>query len=719
MKKETFKIEGLSCASCAASSQRVLSKMEGVKEATVNFANKAALIEYDELTVNYDEMKAQLSPMGYHLLEDTERIRAEQEEKEQVRFKSLKQKVIVGGILSVLLILIAMVLPSFPDENYLMLVLTIPIIGWIGSEFYVNAWKQLRVGQANMDTLVALGTGVAFLFSLFNTIYPEVLQAQGLAPHVYYETAGVLITLILLGRFLEERAKQSTSNAIKKLLKLGAKTAWVRKGNEFIETPIEAVQVGDEVMVKPGSQIPVDGVIIRGITTVDESMITGEPIPVQKFPEDKVIGGTINQNSNLTIKAESVGNDTMLAQIVKKVKEAQGSQAPIQRLVDKISSVFVPTVIIIALITFGVWWMFADITSAIVAAITVLIIACPCALGLATPTAIMVGIGKGAEKGILIKSAESLERIHEVDTIILDKTGTITEGKPKVTNIKWSENIQDQERTINDITALESYSEHPLSKAVLEYFDIATRGVHFIQNFESHTGQGISGEVEGKQYFIGNSKLLASKNIDTKGSEATVLVARNGELLAEIDIQDVIKEGAVEAIQNLKRDLGLRVHILSGDQEKNVRQVAETTKVHQYKAAVLPEEKLEYIAELQAKGQKIAMVGDGINDAPALAKADVGIAMGKGTDIAIESADLTLLQGNLGKLSDAMDLSKRTVKIIRQNLFWAFFYNVIGIPIAAGVLYPAFGFLLNPMIAGAAMAFSSVSVVLNSLRLKR
>ncbi len=719
MKKETFKIEGMSCASCAASSQRVLSKMDGVKEATVNYANKAALVEYDEIAVDYTQMKAKLLKMGYHLLEDTERIRAEQEQKELARFKELKQKVTIGSILSILLILVAMVLPTLPDENWLMLLLTIPIIVWIGREFYVNAWKQLRVGKANMDTLVALGTGVAFLFSLFNTIYPEVLISQGLEPHVYYETAGVLITLILLGRFLEERAKQNTSNAIKKLLNLGAKTALVRKGDEFVETPIEAVQVGDEIMVKPGTLIPVDGVILRGITTVDESMITGEPIPIEKFPEDTVIGGTINQNNNLTIKAQSVGNDTMLAQIVKKVKEAQGSQAPIQRVVDKISSVFVPTVIVIALITFGVWWAFADVTSALVAAITVLIIACPCALGLATPTAIMVGIGKGAEQGILIKSAESLERIYQLDTIILDKTGTITEGKPKVTNVKWSDAVIDQERTINDITALESYSEHPLSKAVLDYFDIATRGVHFIQNFESVTGQGISGEIEGKKYLIGNQKLLSSKNIDTKSSEATIMVARNGELVAEFDIQDVIKEGAAEAVAKLQNELGLDVHILSGDQEKNVRQVAEAIKIKAYKAAVSPEEKLDYIAKLQAQGKKVAMVGDGINDAPALAKADVGIAMGKGTDIAIESADLTLLKGDLGRLSDAMDLSKRTVRTIRQNLFWAFFYNIIGIPIAAGILYPAYGFLLNPMIAGAAMAFSSVYVVLNSLRLKR
>jgi len=719
MKKETFKIEGMSCAACATSSQRVLSRMEGVREATVNYANKAALVEFDELKVDYNQMKTKLSKMGFHLLEDTERVRMEQEQKEQARFKSLKQKVIVGGILSVLLILIAMVLPTLPDENYLMLVLTIPILVWIGREFYVNAWRQLRVGSANMDTLVALGTGVAFLFSLFNTLFPEVLIEQGLEPHVYYETAGVLITLILLGRFLEEGAKQNTSNAIKKLLNLGAKKALVLKGEEFIETPISEVQVGDEIMVKPGTQIPVDGVIIRGITTIDESMITGEPIPVQKFPEDKVIGGTINQNSNLTIKAENVGSNTMLAQIIKKVKEAQGSQAPIQRTVDKISSVFVPTVIVIALITFGVWWAFTDVTSALVAAITVLIIACPCALGLATPTAIMVGIGKGAEQGILIKSAESLERIHQIDTIILDKTGTITEGKPRVTEMKWSDKVVDQQRTINDITALESYSEHPLSKAVLEYFDIATRGVHFIQNFESHTGLGISGEIEGKKYLIGNQKFLSSQNVDTQNSAFAVLIARNGELIAEIDIQDVIKEGAIQAIQELKSKLGLEVHILSGDQEKNVRQVAKVTNIAHYKAAVLPEGKLEYIAALQAKGKKVAMVGDGINDAPALAKADVGIAMGQGTDIAIESADLTLLQGNLGKLSDAMDLSKRTVKTIRQNLFWAFFYNIIGIPIAAGVLYPAFGFLLNPMIAGAAMAFSSISVVLNSLRLKK
>lgn len=723
---QTYKIEGMSCASCAASSQRVLSRMKGVEEANVNFANKSAQIMFDPNQVNFRLMQTKLSKLGFNLLEDTEKIRAEQAAKAQVRLKELQTKVIVGGVLSIGLMLLAMIFPDFPYANFIMFAMTIPVIGWIGQEFFVNAGQQLRAGLTNMDTLVALGTGTAFLFSIFNTFFPEILQRQGLEPHVYYETAGVLITLILLGRWLEERAKRSTATSIEQLLQLRPATALVMKNGKFQKTPLENIQVNDQILVQPGGKIPVDGVVVKGKASVNESMITGEPIPTEKNISDRVIAGTVNQMGILTIQAQSVGSQTMLARIVKMVEQAQGSKAPIQRLVDKIAQVFVPVVIAIALLTFGIWWYFTDITQAIVAAITVLIIACPCALGLATPTAIMVGMGLGAKRGILIKNAEALEAMHQMDTIVLDKTGTITEGKPKVTQLEWLQNLDDEERTISDIVALESFSEHPLSDAIIQHFEQSPRGIHFIKDFENITGRGVRANVREHNYLIGNQSLLINANIPLQNTlqqyprleTATVWVARNGVPLAAFHIKDTIKATSAKAITDLQA-LGIEVHMLSGDRKESVQEVADEMKIQHYMASVLPEDKLGYIKNLQKEGKEVAMVGDGINDSPALAQAKVGIAMGQGTDIAIESADVTLLSGDLQQLADAVDLSRKTVATIRQNLFWAFIYNVLGIPIAAGVLFPFTGFLLNPMIAGAAMAFSSVSVVLNSLRLRQ
>jgi Cu2+-exporting ATPase len=714
--KVTYKIEGMSCASCASSSQRVLSRMKGVEVAQVNYANKSALLEFDELTVSFEKMQTKVAKLGFQLLEDTEAIRQEQEKKEAIRLQQLQYKVIIGGILSIILMLLSMVFMNVPYANWIMLVITIPFLVWIGQEFFVNAWKQAKVGNTNMDTLVALGTGTAFLFSLFNTLFPQILINQGLEPHVYYETAGVLITLILLGRWLEEKAKKSTSTAINELLNLRAKTAFVLKNDQYEAIPIEDVTIDDQILVKPGSQIPVDGIIINGTSYIDESMITGEPIPIEKQINDIVIGGTINQKGSLVIKAKRVGSQTMLAQIIRMVQSAQGSKAPIQKLVDTIASVFVPTVVIIAILTFGTWWYYTNIANAIVAAVTVLIIACPCALGLATPTAIMVGIGKGAKKGILIKGAESLERIHGIDTMILDKTGTITTGLPEVSHIKWYDDFDKKAFVIKDIVALESHSEHPLAQAILNYFNIPIENAA-IENFKSITGKGIYGEINGNTYLIGNQQLLKDYKVPFAPSNSTIYIALNQQLITEIAIEDAIKSTSKEAIQSLQK-LGITLHIVSGDQSINVEKVAKLVNIQHFQGNVLPEGKLEYIKALQEKGKKVAMVGDGINDAPALAQADVGIAMGQGTDIAIESADITLLKGDLKRLTDGINLSKQTVKTIRQNLFWAFIYNIIGIPIAAGILYPFYGFLLNPMIAGGAMAFSSVSVVLNSLRLK-
>lgn len=716
----------MSCAACAASSQKVLSKMNGVEDVNVNFANKSCEIVYDAEEVTFDAMKAKLSRLGFALLEDTEKTRLETEAKAKARFKELKTKLLVGIILSVPLLIFGMFLMNFPYANWIMLGLTIPIIFWIGQEFYVNAWKQLKVGQANMDTLVAMGTGTAFLFSLVNTFFPQILLNQGVEPHVYYETAGVLITLILLGRFLEERAKAQTSEAIKKLLNLQVKIANVVQDGEIIPTPIDQVRLGDSILIKPGEKIPVDGTIIEGQSAIDESMITGESLPVSKKIGDKAIGATINQTGTFTMKTEKVGSDMLLSQIIKMVQTAQGSKAPIQNLVDKIASIFVPVVVTIATLSALVWYVVGpepQQINAIIAFVTVLIIACPCALGLATPTAIMVGVGKGAEMGILIKGAASLEAAKDLDTIVFDKTGTLTEGKPTITKITdYTPNVSATELA-NIIYQIEKRSEHPLANAIVNfcenYFSEEELKKIDIDYFENIVGKGVRAKVKNDEYLIGNQALMKTvfiQNIPSTDSKDTIVyVAKNGQLLRSIEIADTIKHEAKTAIQQLKN---YELHLLTGDNQQTAEKVAAEFGLTNVKAEVLPEDKINYIKALQAKGKKVAMIGDGINDSPALAQANVGIAMGTGTDVAIESADITLLKGDLSRIAKAIELSKNTNKTIRQNLFWAFIYNIIGIPIAAGVLYPFLGFTLNPMIAGAAMAFSSVSVVLNSLRLK-
>lgn len=729
MKTKTYKINGMSCAACAASSQKVLSKMNGVEDVNVNYANKSCQIVYDAEEVTFEAMKTKLSRLGFALLEDTEKTRLETEAKAKARFKELKIKLIVGVTLSIPLLVFGMFLMNFPYANWIMLGLTIPLIFWIGQEFYINAWKQLKVGQANMDTLVAMGTGTAFLFSLVNTFFPQILLNQGVEPHVYYETAGVLITLILLGRFLEERAKAQTSEAIKKLLNLQVKTANVVQGSEIIPTPIDQVRLGDSILIKPGEKIPVDGTIIEGQSAIDESMITGESVPVLKKIGDKAIGATINQTGTFSMKTEKVGSDMLLSQIIKMVQTAQGSKAPIQNLVDKIAAVFVPVVVTIAIVSALVWYVIGpepQQINAIIAFVTVLIIACPCALGLATPTAIMVGVGKGAAMGVLIKGAASLENAKDLDTIVFDKTGTLTEGKPKVTNItdlSPQNNWSDVKNNLDNIIyAIEKRSEHPLANAIVTHFDnLPNQNFQNIKIdfFENIVGKGIRAKVENNEYFIGNQALMQMafiQNIPTTNSKDTIVyVAKNGQLLRSIEIADTIKHEAKAAIEQLKN---YELHLLTGDNQQTAEKVAAEFGLTNVKAEVLPEDKINYIKALQAKGRKVAMIGDGINDSPALAQANVGIAMGTGTDVAIESADITLLKGDLSRIAKAITLSRNTNKTIRQNLFWAFIYNIIGIPIAAGILYPFLGFTLNPMIAGAAMAFSSVSVVLNSLRLK-
>lgn len=719
MEKNTYKINGMSCAACAASSQKVLARMKGVESVNVNYANKSCEVVFEPEMVTFEEMKTKLSRLGYSLLEDTEKNRLESEAKAVARFKELKLKLTVGVILSVPLLIFGMFLMNFPFANWIMLGLTLPIIIWIGQEFYINAWQQFKVGTANMDTLVAMGTGAAFLFSLFNTFFPQVLLNQGIAPHVYYETAGVLITLILLGRFLEERAKSQTSEAIKNLLNLQVKTANVIQEGEVRQIPIDEVRLGDKILIKPGEKIPVDGTIIEGNSAIDEAMITGESMPILKTVGDKAIGATINQTGTFTMTAEKVGSDMLLAQIIKMVQTAQGSKAPIQNLVDKIAAIFVPVVVTIATLSALVWYVIGpepQLTNGIITFVTVLIIACPCALGLATPTAIMVGVGKGAKMGILIKGAASLEAAKDLDTIVFDKTGTLTEGKPKVKNIDIIAEANPNIESI--IFAIEARSEHPLANAICTHFSNFDTKIK-VDYFENIVGKGIHAKIENDDYLIGNQALMQTafvKNIpNTKSDETIVYVAENGKLVRIIEIADTIKLEAKAAIEQLKH---YELHLLTGDNQQTAHKVAAEFGLKNVKAEVLPEDKINYIKALQAKGKRVAMIGDGINDSPALAQANVGIAMGTGTDVAIESADITLLKGDLSRIAKAIELSKSTNKIIRQNLFWAFIYNLIGIPIAAGLLYPFIGFTLNPMIAGAAMAFSSVSVVLNSLRLK-
>ena len=613
-----------------------------------------------------------------------------------------------------------------------MLGFTLPVLLVFGRDFFINAWRQLKHGHANMDTLVAVSTGVAFLFSLFNTLWPTYWTDRGLEAHIYYEAAAVIIALILLGRLLESRAKSNTSTAIRKLIGLQPKEVIriLEDGTEQV-IPIKAVQPGDILLVKPGDKIPVDGSVTEGVSFVDESMITGEPVPVEKVTGTHVYTGTINQKGSFKFMAEKVGSETILAQIIKMVQEAQGSKAPVQQLVDRIAAIFVPAVIGIAALTF-IGWMIAGgelaFTHALLTSVTVLVIACPCALGLATPTAIMVGIGKGAENNILIRDAQSLEQLCKVQAVVLDKTGTITEGKPVVTDIFWNPGI-DLRHSMEVLLFMESRSEHPLADAVVLHLTEEGIKTNLKGEFNSLTGQGIQGVINGESYFVGNRRLLEMNGISRESEQAeqadacslegktVVYFADSKQVLALIVIADRMKPGAVKAIERLQAE-GIEVYMLTGDNRITARAVADSIGLKHFKAEVMPSDKADFVKELQQQGKIVAMAGDGINDSQALAQADVSIAMGKGSDIAIDVAKITLITSDLNAIPKAWALSKQTVAAIRQNLFWAFIYNLIGIPLAAGILYPCCGFLLNPMIAAAAMAFSSVSVVTNSLRIK-
>ncbi len=702
---------------------------KGVIDASVNFATETLAVEYQTSETNPQLLQEAVRSIGFDLLIENEDTQQETIEAiHERKFRSLKQRTTWAIVLSVPVVAIGMFFMNIPYANEIMWIFTTPVVLWLGRDFFANAWSQARHGRANMDTLVALSTGIAYIFSVFNMVWPEFWHQRGLEAHVYFEAAAVIIAFILLGRLLEERAKGNTSSAIKKLMGLQPKTIIrILPDGEEKEVPIDDVAVGDILLVKPGEKVAVDGLVTAGHSYVDESMLSGEPIPVLKAENEKVFAGTINQRGSFQFKALKVGKETLLAQIIKTVQDAQGSKAPVQKLVDKIAGVFVPVVMGIALLTFILWATLGGsngVVQGLLTAITVLVIACPCALGLATPTAIMVGVGKGAEAGILIKDAESLELAKQIDAIVLDKTGTITEGKPEVTGATW---LPGEEDTKSILYSLEKQSEHPLADAITRYLD-GVPGVRLDQ-FESITGKGAQAVYQGQPYYAGNKRLLAERNIridaelqkqaDAWGDAAKTVIwfADQSKALAVLAIADQIKETSVAAIRELQ-GMGIETYMLTGDNEATAKAIAKQTGIAHYQAETLPQQKAKFVEELQRQGKTVAMVGDGINDSTALATADVSIAMGKGSDIAMDVAKMTILSSDLAKIPQAVRLSKQTVATIRQNLFWAFIYNLIGIPIAAGILYPINGFLLNPMIAGAAMALSSVSVVSNSLRLK-
>ena len=728
--RQNFPVTGMSCASCALSAETIVSAQPGVVNASVNFASNSLQVEYIPTVADPAQLKAAVQVVGYDLIIENEtKAKHSLEDFQRKKLQSLKRRTFLSLLFSMPLMAVSMFFMHMPFANYIMWALATPVVAIFGQQFFVGAWKQLKHGSANMDTLVALSTGTAYLYSVFNTLFPEFWHSRGLHAYVYFEAAAVVIAFILLGKLLEERAKASTSSAIKKLMGLQPNSVTIVDADEQVrEIPIEQVKLYDILLVKPGDRVPVDGKVISGHSYVDESMITGEPVAVEKQKDAKVFAGTINQKGSFQLRAEKVGSETLLAHIIEQVQQAQGSKAPVQKIADKIAGIFVPIVIGIALLAFGAWALFGGsngVTQGLLAFVTVLVIACPCALGLATPTAVMVGVGRGAENGILIKDAESLERAHKVNAIVLDKTGTVTEGKPIVTDAYWTSETRDH---INILYSLERASEHPLAQAVVDHFSQHAQMV-VLKKITSLTGAGIRGSYKARDYFVGTVKLLAenkisiSETVETWAEErraeakTVVFYANDKDVLAAIAITDKIKASSKKVIDSLKQ-LGIEVYMLTGDNPRTAAVVAGNLGINRYRAETLPEEKAAFVKELQASGKVVAMIGDGINDSHALAQADVSIAMGKGSDIAMDVAKMTLIGSDLAKVPVALRLSRLTVRAIRQNLFWAFIYNLIGIPMAAGLLYVFTGNLLNPMIASAAMALSSVSVVTNSLRLK-
>jgi len=729
--KVNLEVGKMTCAACALSVESILRSQQGVISASVMYANHTVIIEYNNKQCKLDDLKQAVDSIGYELFIE-ELTQTEKEAKEAKQYRLLKKKLWVAVIFSLPVFVLSMFFHhSFAGENLLMLVLSLPVIIWAGSGFYITAFRQLKHGMANMDTLVALGTGTAFIYSIFNSFFSEYLIRNKIAVNVYYESAVVIITLILLGRFLEERAKSRASSAIKKLMDLQPKEITVIRNNTEISIPAKEVLINDILLIKPGEKIAVDGMVSEGQSTVDESMISGEAIPVEKTAKSGVFAGTINMNGSLKVIALKIGKETLLSQIIRMVQEAQASKPPIQKLADKISSVFVPSVIFIAIATF-IYWYFAagaGMAFSVSISIAVLIIACPCALGLATPTALMVGIGNAAGKGILIKNAAQLEILHKINAIVFDKTGTITIGKPQLTNIYWQADY-DHNDEIAILNAMEKKSAHPLADAIVNYFKEVRLPYTNITDFKNFSGKGVQGVYNKDLYFAGNQQFITENNITINEKQlevinslesngnTVILFASYNRLLAILSMADQLKANAPEIISQLKA-IGIKTYLLTGDNQKTAEIIARKAGIDNVKAGVLPAGKSDFINELKQNKQIVAMVGDGINDAVALSSADIGIAMAAGSDIAMETAGITLIRTDISQIPQAIRLSESILKTIKQNLFWAFFYNVISIPIAAGVLYSSTGFLLNPMIAAAAMAMSSVTVVSNSLRLRK
>ncbi|MBF0206523.1 MAG: copper-translocating P-type ATPase [Oligoflexia bacterium] len=740
-----YSVSGMSCASCAATIQNKLNNLKGIISAEVNLQSKLATVEFDLDFITEKDIQDKIKSLGYELfkIDDFDLLvnsNQKQEEESINRYKKLKKNTLFAAFLSIPIVIISMFFAeTIPYSKWFQLFGSSIVLFVFGRSFFISAFKQTLHLSANMDSLVALSTGIAFLYSTFNTIYPSFLLSRGLFPHIYYEAAVVIITFILLGRALEEKAKSKTSSAIRKLINLTpSEVVKITNGVEK-KVNLNEVLIGDKLLIKPGEVIPVDGTIESGESYINESMMSGEYIPVKKKKGENVFAGTLNQNGSFILIAEKLGEDSNLGKIINLVQTAQSSKAPVQKIVDKIALIFVPTILIISIITFFGWILLGGdqaLTQGTLAMITVLIVACPCALGLATPTAIMVGIGKGAEQGILIKNAEGLELIQKIDTIIFDKTGTLTEGKPEVSTFIWMVNeiLAEEMSTYKAIIySIEKKSEHPLASAIVNYFEKAQdqeneniKNVN-VTEFNNIPGIGVSANFQNKSYVIGNKKILETRKIDDKitnemeslnsYNKSTVYFADENKVLAIIFISDQIKTTAKEAINRIK-EMGITPYLLTGDNKYTAENIAIELAITNYQYDFSPTDKFDFVRKLKKENKIVAMVGDGINDSLALAEADVSIAMGKGSDIAIDVAQMTILSSDLLKIPEAIRLSKNTVATIKQNLFWAFIYNILAVPIAAGLLYPILHLQINPMIAGAAMAFSSVSVVLNSLRLK-
>jgi Cu+-exporting ATPase len=731
-------IQGMQCASCVQSIEKTLLRTKGITKAVVNLATFKARVEYLPSEVGLAGIKKAIEDTGYKVLDipdamDIEDLESQAREKE---YKDLKKKFIIGLILAAIIFIGSMRhlfpwVPHLLNNFFVLWLLATPVQFWIGGQFYKGAWGAFKHRNADMNTLIAVGTSAAYGYSVAATLFPDFFESGGIRPQVYFDTSAMIIVLILFGRLLEARAKARTSDSIKKLMGLQPKTARVKRDGKDVDVPIKEVKVGDEILVRPGERIPVDGIVLEGRSTVDESMISGESKPVKKERGGEVIGATINKTGSFSFKATRVGKETALAQIIQLVQDAQGSKAPIQRLADVIAGYFVPIVISIAIATFILWFNFGPepaLTFSLLNFVAVMIIACPCALGLATPTAVMVGTGKGAEMGVLIKGGESLEMAHKIDTIVFDKTGTLTKGEPEVVNIFPLAPFTEVE-ILKYAASAEKTSEHPLGEAIVKKAEEQGIPLDNPERFEAIEGRGITAHVSGEDVLAGSVAFMKSRDIECDGlmdnaeeaareGKTPVCVAVSGKPAGLLAIADPLKDDSAEAVSELKR-LGLEVVMLTGDNRKTAEAIAKKAGIEMVLSEVLPQDKVTEIKKFQAEGKKVAMVGDGINDAPALVQADVGIAIGSGTDVAMEASDITLMKENLTGVVSAVELSKKTVRTIKQNLFWAFIYNTVGIPIAAGILYPFFGILLSPIVASAAMASSSVSVVSNSLRLKR